>query len=89
MRDRKRVRELLIRQRGDRCELNFVAECSGRAEGLHEQLKQSASPWKVGDYERGRVVFLSCNICNGAIENEPARAKREGFSVSRFANAGG
>lgn len=81
--DRKRVKELLIVERGDICELKFVSGCRGRAEGMHEKLKQSASPWKVGDYERGRVVFLSCNICNAAIEDEPERAKREGFSVSR------
>lgn len=84
MADRSRVLKLLRDQRGNKCELKFSSNCTGKAQGLHEPLKQSASPWKVGDFERGRVVFLACNICNGAIEDEPERAKREGFSESRF-----
>jgi hypothetical protein len=84
MRDRSRVRKMLIQERGNICELKFHSQCSGFCEGLHEPLKQSALPWAVGDYEAGRKVFLACNICNQQIENEPERAKAEGFSVSRF-----
>jgi len=84
MRDRSRVLKLLKAERGNFCELKFVGDCTVFADGLHEQLKQAASAWRVGDYEAGRVIFLACNVCNGAIENEPERAIAEGFSVSRY-----
>lgn len=82
--DRRRLLKKLIEERGDICELRFSPHCRHKAQGLHEPLKQSASPWKVGDYERGRIVMLSCNPCNCHVEDEPLAAKEAGLTESRF-----
>ena len=78
---RTQLRKRLIDERGNICELNCSLDCRHRCEGLHELLKQSAKPFVVGDT---RDVLLSCNQCNGWVEDNPIKAHDLGLTVSRY-----
>lgn len=86
MHDRARVLMLLRIERGNVCELRRHRDCRRRAEGLHETVKQSAMPWRPGDYERGREVLLACNVCNGDVEDRPNDAADKGHAVSKYSD---
>jgi len=78
---RRKLKKQLIKERGDRCELRCSPDCYGEAHGLHEPEKQCGRPYTVGDT---REVLLSCNPCNGWVENNPNKAKSMGLAVSKY-----
>lgn len=75
--------ERLKQERGDRCELGQrwwsvgLSICIGKVQGRHHLRKQSQ-----GGGEQDENVLLSCNHCNGAVEDYPARAKELGLTIS-------
>jgi hypothetical protein len=67
----------LRKERGDICETKFSQHCRNRAEGRHHLVKQSA-----GGSDDDSNILLSCNICNGEIEDHPKAAKACGLVLS-------
>lgn len=78
---RRSLREKLVQERGNICELRCSPDCRRRCEGLHEPLKQAAKRFEIGDDRR---VLLSCDVCNGWVEDNPAKARALGLTESRF-----
>ena len=56
------------------CQIRWEGVCTGQHEGWHHLKKRSAG----GDDSETNIV-LSCNACNGMVEDEPAAARRRGL----------
>ncbi len=63
-----------------------AAECTGRAQSVHEVIKRSAGgailPGPKAE-EQGQRFLTACFICNGYVERFPKWARENGFSISR------
>jgi len=75
-RARRDLIRALIEARGDRCELQVEGTCTGRVEGGHEILKRS----RLGSILDPENVLLSCNPCNGWVEDNPDDAHARGLA---------
>ncbi len=73
------------RLEGAVCRIRW-GNCTGRATTLHHRVKRSAmrsAIHYIGDPEWDGWQFVeSCAACNSAIEDEPARAKEESWTVT-------
>lgn len=73
-----------VRRSRPNCEIRWEV-CTGRSQGVHHVIKRSHGgallPGDVAE-RQGQEFVSACNRCNREIENQPRRAKAEGFTKS-------
>lgn len=83
-RERRKVGERLIQERGPFCELRTPV-CTVAAEQMHELVGRAQGGSLVD--ERG--IVLSCSACNTYVEDHPVEAREQGWKCPRWESTTG